>query len=241
MPEDRDGPAFLAHLSAELMTPESVEMTVQTVLAQAHDVVPDADLVSLTMTGQQGFVTLGATLVIAEQADQLQYELSQGPCVDAATDWDWVRSGDVLADVRWPAWGPKAAALGVSSMLAIRLTGMGDTMGAINMYSAEVGRFTEPETVDLALLYAVHAATALKSARLVDGLRTALDSRHIIGAAQGILMSSYGLSLDRSFEVLRRYSNDLNRKVRDVAEEIVAQRRLPEAPARDRPMSTDVG
>jgi AmiR/NasT family two-component response regulator len=50
----------------------------------------------------------------------------------------------------------------------------------------------------------------------------------VIGAAQGIIMQRYDMTLEASFEVLRRYSSHSNRKLRDVAQLVVDQRVLPD-------------
>lgn len=76
---------------------------------------------------------------------------------------------------------------------------------------------------DVALLYATHAALALDAAQVITGLRTALGSRHRIGVAQGILMQRHGLSLQQSFGVLKRFSNDTNTKLSDLAGDIVRE------------------
>ena len=73
----------------------------------------------------------------------------------------------------------------------------------------------------------MHATNALNSARLVSGLQTAVHSRHLIGVAQGILMSTYDLTMDQSFELLRRYSSQTNTKIRDVAQHVVDSGSLP--------------
>ena len=67
----------------------------------------------------------------------------------------------------------------------------------------------------------------MANARLVGGLRTALDSRHTIGMAQGVLAVRYDVSYERAFQVLHRYSNDNNVKLRDVAEQVLETRALP--------------
>ena len=77
-------------------------------------------------------------------------------------------------------------------------------------------------------MFASHAATAISNARLVDGLQTALQSRHLIGVAQGILMAQYDMGLETAFEVLRRYSSHANVKLRDIAMQVVESRSLPE-------------
>ena len=68
---------------------------------------------------------------------------------------------------------------------------------------------------------------ALATARNEDSLRQAIDARHVIGQAQGILMERFDLNADQAFSVLRRYSQDRNLKLRAVAEEMIASRELP--------------
>jgi GAF domain-containing protein len=102
-----------------------------------------------------------------------------------------------------------------------------EALGALNLYSAEPHAY-DSDSVDLALVFASHAATAISNAELVTGLQTALQSRHLIGVAQGILMAQYDMGLETAFEVLRRYSSHTNVKLRDVALRVVELRSLPE-------------
>ena len=59
-------------------------------------------------------------------------------------------------------------------------------------------------------------------AREIEGLRVALDSREVIGQAQGLLMAQYKISGEAAFKVLARLSQHSNVRVRDVAAQIVA-------------------
>ena len=102
-----------------------------------------------------------------------------------------------------------------------------EALGALNLYSAKPHAY-DSDSVDLALVFASHAATAISNAELVTGLQTALQSRHLIGVAQGILMAQYDMGLETAFEVLRRYSSHANVKLRDVALRVVELRSLPE-------------
>jgi AmiR/NasT family two-component response regulator len=73
----------------------------------------------------------------------------------------------------------------------------------------------------------------MSAARLVSGLQTAVQSRHLIGVAQGILMNRYELTLEQSFEVLRRFSSQANIKLRDLATTVIEHRRLPDLDSED--------
>jgi AmiR/NasT family two-component response regulator len=58
----------------------------------------------------------------------------------------------------------------------------------------------------------------------------AVDARKLIGQAMGMLMERFDMDADRAFAVLRRYSQDHNRKLRDVALELIETRQLPHYP-----------
>ncbi|GAB3295746.1 ANTAR domain-containing protein [Epidermidibacterium keratini] len=221
----------LTQLARELQAEPDEAVTTQSVLLHALEIVADAEMASLTVRARRHtFQTLGATSSTAEQVDQGQYELGEGPCVASAEGLDgaeWFRSSDVSKDQRWPRWGPTAFEHGVRSFLSVCLRSKGKPFGALNMYSSKRGAFADPAELEVALLYGVHAANALSSARLVSGLEAALGSRHEIGMAQGILIERYGLTVEQSFAFLRRLSQNLNRKLNDVAREIVTTRSIP--------------
>ena len=143
---------------------------------------------------------------------------------------EWTRSGDIAVDDRWPTWGPRAHAMGARSLLSVSLVGVDETIGALNIYSHASGGFAKREDVDLAILFSVHAALALTASHKQSGLETALHSRHLIGVAQGVLMERYGLTLEGSFQLLRRYSSVTNTKLADIARDLVTSGALPLLP-----------
>jgi hypothetical protein len=216
-----DKSASFAALAAQLQADPGVDVTAHTLVERMSEFVPDADGVSLTVRARRGYTTLASTLDWAAGLDELQYSLDEGPCVDVADHSGLVRSGDVARDSRWPTWGPRAAELGVGSLLSVQLLNDRDPHGALNLYSKDVGRFDSVDLIDIAQIYAMHGATALSSARTISNLQTALTSRHTIGLAQGIVMERYALDPERSFEFLRRLSSTHNVKLRDVAAQIV--------------------
>ena len=83
------------------------------------------------------------------EADRIQYELRQGPCVDAAAESKIVVSSYLATDERWPEWGPKASALGFNSVLSAELHARGRRIGALNLYGTSEATFT-PEDIALA-------------------------------------------------------------------------------------------
>lgn len=219
----------MALLASELQAQPDEAVTAKVVLENALEMIEDAQMASLTLRARRHtFRTLGATHREAKALDEAQYALDEGPCVDSAESGEWFRSGDLPSDPRWPRWGPVAAQHGVQSMLSVRLGSADEVFGALNLYSKERSGFGDRDQVEFALLYAIHATNALSAARLVTGLETAIGTRHEIGMAQGILMERYDLTVEQSFAFLRRLSQSLNRKLREVAREIVRTRAIPE-------------
>ena len=223
-----DSSAVFAALAAELQQEPDEALTSRAIVTRLRELVPEADKVSLTIrTPRNLHKTLASSDPVAEEADALQYEVGEGPCLAIADTGGWLRSGDVGIDPRWPTWGPRAADLGIASLLAVAVTDPDVPLGALNLYSARPGAFADRDLVDLALVYAVHATTALSSARRASTLETAVSSRHVIGMAQGIAMERYGIDRHQSFELLRRLSSTTNVKLRDVADHIVETRSIP--------------
>jgi GAF domain-containing protein len=188
----------------------------------------DADHGSITVIGSRNRLeTIASTDRLAEQLDKEQYKLREGPCYDSSWHAQTLTSSSVADDERWPRWAARANALGVVSLLAVELTTVDDQrLGSINSYWTRPRDIT-PDDAAFMSIFARHAALALAQAWDEDGLNVALDGRKLIGQAQGILMERYDLDEARAFEVLRRYSQDHNIKLRDVAAYLMATRQLP--------------
>jgi GAF domain-containing protein len=220
--------AFFARVSTDLLQLQEEKPTLQRVVDRAVQVVGPCDWCGISLRKRRNKVeTAAASSELARLCDALQYDLGEGPCLEAIWDNDWYATHDTSVDERWPRWGPQVAEHGVGSVLSIQLTTETETIGALNMYAGPVHAYQQDD-IDLALIFAAHAANALGAARLVTGLQNAVHSRHLIGVAQGILMNRYELTLDQSFEVLRRFSSQANVKLRDLAAVVVEHRRLPD-------------
>ena len=132
---------------------------------------------------------------------------------------------DTLADVRWPEWAAKVATLGVRSVLDVPLA-TSRTVGVLGLYSPDPDAFAADDEA-VAHILARHASVALASARHEETMAQAIDARKLVGQAMGILMERFDIDGDRAFAVLKRYSQDTNTKLRDVAQQLIDTRKLP--------------
>lgn len=228
MTPDFDARAF-SDLAAALHAAPTPGRTAEEVVDYARDQL-DADYAGITLIRSGGRLqTVAPSEERVQEVDKLQYDLDEGPCRDSSWRGRTMVSQDLSIDERWPRWGPKVVDLGVSSALAVELlSSEGRRLGSVNLYWNQARMFG-PDDVAFASVFARHAALALAVSMEVAGLHTALDGRKRIGQAQGILMERYHLDEDQAFEVLRRYSQDHNIKLRALSEQLVASRRLPDS------------
>ena len=236
---DRTGLGPLAQqfvvLSEALLAAGTVAEVLERVVRAAKEIVPGADLVSVTMRDpDDGFRTPVETDPLATRLDELQYEMDEGPCVAATrkAGFGLVFERDLADAPDFPRYGPAAVELGARSMLAVGLFPQGDAprMGALNLYSLSVGGLDDADR-DVALVLAAHASTALAATEACSAadleaaqLRVALQSRDVIGQAKGILMERRGISAAEAFDVLRAASQSLNVKLATIAETLVSRR-----------------
>lgn len=170
--------------------------------------------------------SLATSSSTTEAVDAIQYETGEGPCLTAA-DENWTAWSPDLQT--WPRFAAKAVgATRVRGVLAFHLASSSERH-ALNLY-AHRRNALDSESVAAGTLFAAHTAVLMahaEAAQHAQGMRAALDSSREIGIAIGMLMKSRQLTQGMAFRILRRTSNDLNRKLRDVAAEMTETGKLP--------------
>jgi GAF domain-containing protein len=216
--------AALAEAAREMNTARGTGATLSGIVEAARVAIPGIDHAGVTLAHRDGRVETRAwTDQMVCELDALQYELGEGPCLEAIRDEPLVVVEHARHEQRWPRFIPRALPLGLRSMMGIRLFADEQTLGALNLYGTTHDTFGA-DVEPIAELFATHAATALGHARREDGLNTALATRKVIGQALGIVMERFSLDQDRAFEYLTRVSSHGNVKLRDVATRIVEDR-----------------
>lgn len=167
---------------------------------------------------------------VAEEVDQLQYRLGEGPCLTAAVDSEMVAIPDLEVDDRWPAF--RAAALEGTAVRSVMSFHLADRphRTALNLYGSRAGGF-DVDAVSDAALFAAHARVLLMHVASADRaaqLAQALVTSRLIGTAVGILMSVHKVTAEQAFDQLRATSQRLHRKLHDIADHVTATGELPE-------------
>ncbi len=216
----------MATMARDLLAQESVKGTLERITASATELVDGCDAAGILVLHDSKVETLAPTHDLVTECDALQQQLGEGPCFDAARSSEGervFRIADLTVEQqRWPAFAPEARALGVGSMMGFLLFTDDEEFGALNLYSRRPGAFTEASEL-AGWLLASHAAIAFSSARTHAQMEQAVATRHVIGEAMGILMGSRHLTEEEAFDVLRRYSQESNVKLREIARRVCEQ------------------
>jgi transcriptional regulator with GAF, ATPase, and Fis domain len=193
-------------------------------------VVTGCDHASLLVRRDGRYVTVGASDRIAQRIDDLERMAGDGPCVDAIEE----ETPQIETDLTTPSqWHQLAARLvsetPVRGAMGFRILVDKRKTGALNLFSDKPDVF-DTEAAGQAIVLASFASVAINAVAQgedVSTLRRGLMSNREIGKAVGMLMMLNGLDEHEAFDVLRRYSQDLNIKLADVARRVIENRGNP--------------
>lgn len=136
------------------------------VTALAVREVPGAQFAGITQGLHHSFRTIAPTDDVVSVADEIQYALCSGPCVDAILHHRTFATGDLPHDERWPEFGRRAyESTRVLSMLSFRLfiEGQSELIAGLNLYSRSTTAFDDTSHA-LGLILATHGALAASAA-----------------------------------------------------------------------------
>jgi ANTAR domain len=193
-------------------------------------VLPGAAEVSITVVDRGQASTVASTGARAAVLDAVQYAAGSGPCLHAAASGSVVAVVDTATDVVHPALSRAAHRRGITHVLSIGLPLQrhGQRTTSVNVYGIggfPTGARTRELVAPLARHAAVLVAVATAHAQALERsrhLERALESRGAIDQAKGIMMQRDRLTADEAFARLSALSQDSNRKLRDIAADIVA-------------------
>lgn len=227
----------LSTVARDLYAAGTVARVLQRTVDLAVTTIDGCDAAGIFMVEDERVATTAASHPIAVELDELQSTIGEGPCLEAIAHGRTIHAPDLSDDSRWPSFGPAASRAGIRSVLALRLTD--DPPAALNLYGHLPTSFGATDRAQ-GLIFATLAGMALGAAGeradkddQIANLHEALGSRQLIGQATGILIERERITADQAFALLRRASQNLNIKIRDVAHTIVETGEAP--PSTPRP------
>ena len=228
-PEHTQPQDAFAELAKITLVDHSLDRVMDKIAALAKSTLGLNGEVSVTLVERGEPSTIASTGPLAVALDERQYDRGYGPCLDCIDGGEPLIVHDMATEERWPDWAKSAADLGAGSSMSIPVPLQREVLAALNIYSVEHDAFDDG-AVELATTFAAYAGVALANMHLYEAqgqvaeqLQQAMQSRAVIEQAKGILMGERRCTAQQAFDVLVRLSQDTNRKLRDVAEMLVAE------------------
>jgi GAF domain-containing protein len=229
-PDGRDESVFASadgQLLGLLVESPDIAALLEKVVHLAADVVTPAAACGLTVRRDGRPYSAATSNDLAAQVDEIQYDADEGPCLDAMRTGALIQVDDLSQDDRWHRYRPHAVAHGIVSSLSLPLIVDGESLGALNLYSTVPAAFAGPQRAP-AEAFAEHCTAALtvslrqmRQMQVQHQLAEAMVSSSIIDQAIGILMSQQRCNAATAFDLLRQASQNRNRKLRDIAADII--------------------
>jgi hypothetical protein len=165
----------------------------------------------------------------ALELDHVEQALGDGPCIRAIREMTPIMIDDVASDQRWPTYARALAEANVHSTLGVPLEISGDARAALNFFATKPRAFT-PDVYEKAVGFGaaahntMHLSVRINAAlNRAEDLEAALESRTAINLACGVIMAQNRCTQAEAMEILTRVSSNRNRKLRDVATELIEQ------------------
>ncbi|HXQ18434.1 MAG TPA: GAF and ANTAR domain-containing protein [Acidimicrobiales bacterium] len=185
----------------------------------------------MLMSGDLPRGSLCTTNAVSAIIEQLQYDLGEGPCVDAFRQDRPVLEPNLAhpRTPRWLAFAPPAVEAGVQAVFGFPLQIGAVRLGALNLYRDQPGRLSDEQHADSLVLANIAANTILMlqadapPGMLAAELEAGADFQYVVHQASGMVAAQLGVSVAHAIVRLRAYAFANNRFVAEVAEDVVAR------------------
>ncbi len=184
------------------------------------------DAAGLMLSDQRGALrVVSSSTEQAHLVELFQLQANEGPCLDCFRTSRQVISPDLDNEPRWPRFVAHAREAGYRAVHALPLRLRSDTIGALNLFGnrplstqdLRIGQaLADVATIGILQERAIHHREIL-----AEQLQVALNSRVIIEQASGILAERGRLDLAQAFTLLRSHARSSNRRLSDLARDVV--------------------
>ncbi|OBH02407.1 MULTISPECIES: GAF and ANTAR domain-containing protein [unclassified Mycobacterium] len=176
----------------------------------------------------------GGLNVVAASSEQarvlelFQLQHAEGPCLDCYRTGRPVDCPDLSTESdRWPHFVPKALDIGFAAVHALPMRLRGEVIGGMNLFTQTRGgldpqlRTVAQALTDVAAIGLLQQRVICQRDLLTEQLQAALNNRLSFEQAKGILAERGRITVGEASELLRRYARRQDRKLTDVAHDVV--------------------
>lgn len=168
---------------------------------------------------------------VSEVIEQLQYDLGEGPCVDAHNQGRPVLEPDLAAggSGRWPAFTGPAVGAGVAAVFGFPLRVGGVRLGALNLYRDVPGPMDDERHADALAVADVAAEAVLMMqagappGQLATELEASSDFRYVAHQAAGMVAAQLSTTVHEALIRLRAHAFSSGRPLDEIAADVVAR------------------
>jgi GAF domain-containing protein len=226
-----DAARVFVHVAQDLMSQPDLATTRAQIVSLAVTLTGCTSAALLTVTpSTEVRVVAGTEPQLCASLARIATQTAQGPAVAARGCAHGIAAVSMPQERRWPEYAQQVlAATAIRSEAAYPLQVEGQDFGVLSLHSVEDGYFTD-DIHATAEIYAGHSLLALLHARERDktaNLEIGLASNREIGMAIGVLMTSYRVTDQEAFDLLRTASQHGHRKLRELAADVVLTGQLP--------------
>lgn len=216
----------IREFTGTIINPFDLDELLHRLMAHATAVVETAGagIMLADEGGDLNFVAASEERIV--EAEQRQARLESGACFEAFTTNNVVVAEDLGVEERWPDYRRHVMSLGLRSVVGVPMNAFGETIGVINFYREDATSWSEADIGAAEIITAMGAGYILNANQLRaqhvlgEQLRSAIESRDVIGQAKGILMAKANVDADAAFDLLRTRSQERNQKLRELAQQI---------------------
>jgi len=185
----------------------------------------------MLMSGDVPRGSLCSTDDVSALIERLQYDLGEGPCVDAHRLDHPVLEPDLAepATPRWLAFTGPALDAGARAVFGFPLHVGAVRLGALNLHRDRPGALDGEQHADALVMADVAAeAVLLLQAKAPPGtlaaeLEAGADFRYVVHQAAGMVAAQLDVSVTQALIRLRAYAFGNDRPLTDVARDVVAR------------------
>jgi transcriptional regulator with GAF, ATPase, and Fis domain len=192
----------------------------------------DVHAAGVMVSDQRGHLrVMASSSERAQLAELFEIESGEGPCVECFATGQPVSDTDLrVVDTRWASFSQRAGAAGFAAVHAVPMRLRDQVIGVLNLFSTQQGSLTDGDALLGRALANVTTIGVLQQRAIhhrdmvAEQLQGALNSRVVIEQAKGVLFERLKLDMNDAFGTLRRYARRTNRRLSDVALDVIDDR-----------------
>jgi len=231
IPREQAVSAALVELADTLVVDFDIVDFLHTLAVRCVELL-DVHAAGVMVSDQRGHLrVMASSSERAHLVELFEVESDEGPCVESFATGQPVSDTDLsVVDTRWERFSHRAGQAGFAAVHAVPMRLRDEVIGVLNLFTIQSGSLTDADAVLGRALANVTTIGLLQQRAIhhrdlvAEQLQGALNSRVVIEQAKGVLFERLKLDMHDAFGTLRSYARRTNRRLSDVARDVIDDR-----------------